>query len=187
LVLIGVVAFSIFQLMPVQYKARFQTMGQDGTSTARLRYWKRGIEMYQDHPVLGIGFSNWQRFYSSHFPGESLRADHQEVAHSTPITVLAEMGTLGFVFFYGIALSTILVNIRTMKILRDVPEDKPWRHIALGLNLGLIGFMVASCFVTEHEFPFLFVQSSLSAALYNIFKDKELVSGRRRVARRAST
>jgi len=168
LLVIAVVGFAIFQFMPDQFKARFQTAGTDGTSQARLKYWKRGLEMYQDHPIFGIGFSNWQRYYSTHYPGESLRADHQEVAHSTPVTVLAEMGSLGFFFFYGMALWTIVINVRTITALKGRDEDKPWRFIAFGLNLGLIGFLVASCFVTEHEFPFLFVQASLSAALYNI-------------------
>ena len=158
--------------MPDQYKARFQTAGTDGTSQARLKYWRRGLDMYQDHPVFGIGFSNWQRYYSLHYPGESLRGDHQEVAHSTPVTVLAEMGSLGFLFFYGMALSTIVTNVRTIKMLKESDEDKLWRFIAFGLNLGLVGFLVASCFVTEHEFPFLFVQSALSAALYGIFFKK---------------
>lgn len=168
LIAIGLVGFAVFHIMPDQYKARFQTAGTDGTSQARLKYWARGIEMYQDHPVFGIGFNNWVNYYSMHYPGESLRgADHQEVAHSTPITVLAEMGTFGFVFFYGIAVSTIRTNMKTMRVAKSLPSQL-WYYQAFALNIGLIGFLTASCFITEHEFPFLFVQSSLSAALYNV-------------------
>ena len=151
--------------------------------------------MYADHPIFGIGFNNWQRFYSLHYPGESLRADHQEVAHSTPVTVAAEMGSLGFFFFYGMALWTIVTNMRTIKALRGAgDEDKLWRFIAIGLNLGLVGFLVASCFVTQHEYPFLFVQASLSAALYNIVgrrpssdpPTRRFRNGRRRARPRAA-
>jgi len=169
LLIISLAGIAIFHLMPDEFKQRFETAGTDSTSQARLRYWARGLDMYRDHPVFGIGFNNWQRYYSSHYPGESLRAGHQEVAHSTPVTVAAEMGSLGFVFFYGMALWTIVTNLRTMKALRGASdEDKLWRFIAFGLNLGLVGFLVASCFVTQHEYPFLFVQASLSAALYNV-------------------
>lgn len=179
LLVIGVVAFSIFHIMPDRYKARFETAGTDGTSQARLRYWKRGLEIYADHPVLGIGFNNWQKYYASHYPGESLRKDHQEVAHSTPITLLAEMGTLGFVFFYGMALTTLLTNLKTMKTLAGREEDRLWSFVAYGLNLGLCGFLISSCFVTQHEFPFLFVQASLTAALYNVVHAKTAQSRRR--------
>jgi O-antigen ligase len=182
LLVIGVVGFAIFHVMPDQYKARFETAGTDGTSQARLKYWKRGVEMYQDHLVFGIGFNNWQQYYATRYPGESLRSDHQEVAHSTPVTVLAEMGTLGFLFFYGIALKTLVTNVKTIKTLRNSADDRLWRYMAYGLNLGLCGFLIASCFITEHEFPFLFVQASLSAALYNVVHPKP-VRGRRRVGR----
>lgn len=168
LFLIGLVGFAIFHVMPDAYKARFETAGTDGTSQARLKYWKRGIQMYQEHPVFGIGFNNWVNYYAMHYPGESLRGEgHQEVAHSTPITVLAEMGTFGFVFFYGIALATIRTNMKTMRVAKTEPSQL-WYYQAFALNIGLIGFLVASCFITEHEFPFLFVQASLSAALYNV-------------------
>lgn len=182
LLFIGVVGFAIFHVMPVEYKARFETAGTDGTSQARLRYWKRGVQMYADHPVLGIGFNNWQRYYATHYPGESLRTGHQEVAHSTPVTVLAEMGTLGFFFFYGMALTTLITNIKTIRLLKgsDDPEDRLWRLCAYGLNLGLCGFLISSCFVTQHEFPFLFVQASMTAALYNVMRPKT-AKGRRRV------
>ena len=85
------------------------------------------------------------------------------------VTVAAEMGSLGLFFFYGMALWTIVTNLRTMKALRGASdEDKLWRFIAFGLNLGLVGFLLGSCFVTQHEYPFLFVQASLSAALFNV-------------------
>lgn len=183
LFLIGIAAFAIFHVMPDQFKARFETAGKDGTSQARLKYWARGLEMYQDHSVLGIGYNNWIRYYSENYPGESLRKDHQEVAHSTPITVLAEMGTLGFVFFYGMALATIVTNIRTMRAVKG-SEEKIWYFLAFGLNVGLIGFLVASSFVTEHEFPFLFVHASLSAALFGICAPRQQTKRRRRIAGR---
>lgn len=165
--LLAIVGFAVLHVMPDEFKARFETIGTDGTSQARLRYWKRGIEIYSEHPVLGIGFNNWVPYYSAHYPGESLRRDHQEVAHSTPITVLAEMGTIGFLFFYGMALWVLLTNITTMRTSRQMGE-RFWHHLAFALNIGLIGFLGASFFVTQHEYPFLFVQTALSAALYNV-------------------
>lgn len=185
LLLIGIAAFAIFHVMPNEYKARFETAGKDGTSQARLKYWRRGWEIYQNHPVLGIGYNNWIRYYSENYPGESLRPDHQEVAHSTPVTVLAEMGTLGFVFFYGMAMATIITNIKTMRAVKD-QQEKLWYFLAFGLNVGLIGFLIASSFVTEHEFPFLFVQASLSAALFGICMPGRHINKRRGMPKRST-
>jgi putative inorganic carbon (HCO3(-)) transporter len=166
---IALVGFAIFQLMPEQYRARFETAGTDGTSKARLHYWGRGIQMFKENPILGIGFNNWQVYYSQRFPGESLRAEHQEVAHSTPVTVLTEMGALGFATFYGMALTILLVNRRTLRILKASDEPIYWQYLCIALSVGLFGFLAASCFVTQHEFPFLFVQACLTASMYNVF------------------
>jgi O-antigen ligase len=160
----------ILQIMPEAYKARFETMGEDGTSQARLRYWTRGMEIFRDHPVIGIGFNNWQSYYAATYPGESLRSTHQEVAHSTPVTLLAEMGVLGFATFYGIALGAFILNWKTARLVRGRPFGPVWSGVANGLSVGLWGFLAASVFVTEHEFPFLFVHAIMSAALYRLVK-----------------
>ncbi len=157
----------IFAVMPEQFRDRFDTIGTDNTSQSRLRYWNRGIDFFIEHPILGIGYNNWVPYYQKYYPGESLRGEHQEVAHSTPITVLAELGILGAIFYYCIAFNTLTVNFRTMKIPCSDMQGF-WDDIPFALNVGLVGFLVASLFLSITFYPFLFIQASLSAALYNI-------------------
>jgi len=174
LFLMTVFAFSLIAVMPQALIDRFDTSGKDNTSLSRLTYWARGIEFFKEHPVLGIGYNNWTAYYLKYHPGESLRSDTQEVAHSTPVTVLAELGILGFIFYYGIALNTISLNIKSMKIANSNAEQI-WKDIAFALNIGLVGFLTASLFLSVTFYPFLFIQASLSAALFNLLtREKQL-------------
>jgi len=170
-----VLTVCLITVIPQASLNRFDTAGTDGTSLARLTYWKRGIEFFKENPVLGIGYNNWGAYYQKYYPGESLRTEHQEVAHSTPITVLAELGLLGFIFYYGIALGTISINLRTIKLSRSNSEWI-WRDIPFALNIGMVGLLAASMFISVTFYPFMFIQASLSAALYNILAKEKLNS-----------
>lgn len=172
ILLMSAFAVCIIAAMPQALLDRFDTAGSDNTSQSRLTYWKRGIEFFDDHLILGIGYSNWVPYYQKYHPGESLRGEQQEVAHSTPITVLAELGILGFIFYYGIVLKTIFLNLRSMKISCSNAE-RIWRDIPFALNIGIVGFLAASVFITVTFYPFLFIQASLSAALYNILSSEK--------------
>lgn len=165
--LMSVFAACFIAITPQELLDRFETSGKDGTSISRLTYWKRGIVFFEEHPLLGIGYNNWVPYYLKYHPGESLRGEKQEVAHSTPITILAELGIFGFVFYYGIAIKTILINVQSIKISNGRTRDI-WRCIPFALNMGLIGFLTASIFITVTFYPFLFIQASLSAAFYNV-------------------
>lgn len=174
--LMAAFAVCLIATMPQAFLDRFDTAGKDGTSLSRLTYWKRGIEFFEEHPVLGIGYNNWAPYYLKYHPGESLRGEKQEVAHSTPVTILAELGILGFIFYYGIALKTISINLHSIKISRSNAE-RIWRDIPFALNIGLVGFLAASIFISVTFYPFLFIQASLSAALYNILSRENRNSG----------
>lgn len=165
--LMSIFAFILIAATPQALLDRFDTAGTDRTSETRLTYWKRGIEFFKEHPILGIGYNNWVPYYQKYPSAEPLLEKMGEVAHSTPVTVLAELGLLGFIFYYGIVLKTIFINLRSIKISRS-NVDGIWRDIPFALNIGLIGFLTASIFLSITFYPFLFIQASLSAALYNI-------------------
>jgi O-antigen ligase len=165
--LITVFAFCFAAAMPQALLDRFDTAGTDKTSQSRLTYWNRGVEFFKEHPILGIGYNNWGAYYLKYHPGESLRGETQEVAHSTPVSVLAELGLLGFIFYYGIVLKTFFINVRSIRISSSNMENI-WRDVPFALNIGLVGFLTTSIFLSITFYPFLFIQASLSAALYNI-------------------
>ncbi len=63
----------------------------EGDLNGRLPIWSKGIEVFADQPIQGVGTS-------SHRVGVGLG----KVAHNTFMSVLVEMGTIGFLLFYAI-------------------------------------------------------------------------------------
>jgi len=165
ILLIAVIGLAIYQLLPDEFIARFYTIGSDTTSVSRLTYWARGIEFWQENPLLGIGYENWVPYYSSRFPGESLRGPIQEVAHSTPITVLAELGSIGFIIYYYF----VFKIYKTCYQLQNNTDSYQVKFLALGLGLGLVAFNIASCFISVAYYPFIWVQAMLVFALKHVY------------------
>jgi hypothetical protein len=90
-----------------------------------------------------------------------------QVAHSVPVTVAAETGTLGLFFYYLVVVMVFLTNVRSARIFRGT--DPPfWRYLALSLNYGLLGFLVTGIFLSTAYYPFLWYQAGLTASLYGI-------------------
>lgn len=176
LMVVAIAAAAIWLIMPAGFKERFETAGEDETSLTRLHYWERGLQIYEQHPVIGIGYENWLTYYAIHYPGETVRWKKAEVAHSTPITILAELGTLGFITYYALVVTIFWTNVRSGRMLQMLTPG-PWPLLPMALNLGLVGFLAASVFLSITYYPFLFFQAGFTAALFCIAK-KEAINAR---------
>jgi putative inorganic carbon (hco3(-)) transporter len=165
LIIMSIIALAAIMIMPDEFRVRFETAGEDETSQTRLHYWTRGMEIFREHPVLGVGYENWIPYFGAHYPGENLRYGRPEVAHSVPVTVASETGALGLFFYYLLIIKMFLLNRRSYR--KFISVDPPfWKYIARALNYGLFGFLAASLFLSITYYPFLWTQAGLSAALY---------------------
>ena len=163
---VGIAAAALFVLMPDEYKARFDTAGTDGTSESRLTYWEYGGRIYADNPVIGVGFNNWAPYTMSRYP-EMFILGRYEVAHSVPVTVAVETGTLGLVTYSWLVLMLFLTNLKSARLFSAT--DPPfWKYFAVSLNVGLAGFLGAGLFLSIVIYPYLWFQAGLTAALYRL-------------------
>ena len=174
LVLIALVGAAGYGLASAEFKDRFVDMEQSGTALARMDFWERGLGFYKEHPVIGVGYNNYQHYYAMRYPGDTNYKGLVMVAHSVPVTIAAETGSLGIIFFSLVVIAVFLTNWRSARIFRGT--DPPfWRYFALSLNYGLIGFLVTGIFVSTAFYPFLWFQAGLSAALYRVAsREREL-------------
>jgi putative inorganic carbon (hco3(-)) transporter len=182
LALVGAVGIILYSLASDEFKQRFETAGTDETSQSRLVYWERGIDFYKQHPVIGIGYENWTAYYAARHPGQALGFGglRYEVAHSVPITVAGETGTVGLIAYYLIILTALVTNLRSARMFRNT-EPPFWRYLALSLNYGLVGFLAAGIFLSIAYYPFLWFQAGLTASLYGIARTEAALNPVRRV------
>jgi putative inorganic carbon (HCO3(-)) transporter len=161
--------------VPNSFKERFQTAGEDDTSLTRITYWKRGLEMANTHPLLGVGYENWVPYYRDNYPpvpGEIVRYSAPgerviEVSHNSFVEVLSQLGYSGLVVFAGLLFSIWYVNWRTRRILASLGDRARFLvHMSYGLDAGVIGFIVAGSFMAVAMNPFVWFQLGMAGALH---------------------
>lgn len=158
----AVLAVVVVVALPEEQKDRFRNMGDDKNSVARLTYWKDGIEILQEHPVLGIGYRNWIPYYREYYNPDG------ELPHNIFIEAGSELGYIGLMAFAALIVGTFVMNHRTRRLAHQIPdpEGRFLGTIAYGFDGALIGFLFAGLFVTILYYPFFWINLSMTVSLY---------------------
>jgi putative inorganic carbon (HCO3(-)) transporter len=170
LVGIALVAGIGYALLPAAQKARFASAGADSTSIQRLNYWKAGLKMIENHPVLGVGYFNFPEVYALQDPNKLWHGTAQ-LPHNIFIQVGTDAGLLGL----GIFLILIYRNLKGARNIRRVCKENPEApgfaaSVAKGLELTTWGFVIAGQFNTVGYYPFLWINLALTVSLANIVR-----------------
>jgi O-antigen ligase len=164
---IAIVAAAVaigWNLLPAEQKERFSAAGSDSTSVQRLLYWKHGLEMIRDHPVLGVGPNNFPPYYEDHWPEDMLMGSTQ-VPHNIFIQVGTDVGVTGLLLFVALIWRSFSISrsVRAMAL-----DDKPFGALANGFLIGLWGFLISGQFVTIAYYPFFWINLAMTVALGSI-------------------
>lgn len=170
LLVAAIVAGTAFAFLPEEQKDRFTSAGKDDTSVQRLLYWQRGLDMLEDHPLLGVGFYNFAPYFQDNYPQDVLRGAAQ-LPHNIFIQVGTDAGLLGL----GVFLALLYRNFRCCREIRRIclsgGRDEAFAsRIALGLIIALWGFVIAGQFVSVAYYPFFWMNLAMSVALLNVVK-----------------
>ncbi len=175
LLVLAVVTPLIWLAIPASQKERFNDIGTDNTSLARIAYWKAGREMAKNHPFLGVGYENWVPYYKSNYAAKSglverlnIRGEPVvEVSHNSFIEVMSQLGYTGLALFCALLGAIWYVNGRTRRVLKQLGErGRFMQHMSLGLDAGVVGFAVAGFFMAVAFYPFLWFQLAMTAGLH---------------------
>lgn len=163
-VLLAAVSFWI--AAPPEWKTRFVSASnyeEDATASSRLDFWKAGVAMCLENPVLGVGIQNFARNY---LHGEGGRLI---VPHSIFIEAAAELGLPGIVILCVLLWTVLRRNRDTRRLARGQPDRVRFiRGMAYALDLSLVGFVVSGAFLTILYFPHLFMILCLTLTLHYI-------------------
>jgi len=143
---IGVILVPLMVLLPVSALRRLRHPGYSDViaEQARTIVWKAGLRMIAQHPIAGVGLHNFKPLVGQYEP------DGEEVislAHNTYIEIAAELGIPGLLAFLGV----LAVSFRSLELSRRKAFAIQATHLAsvlLGLEAGLVSFIVSAFFVT---------------------------------------
>lgn len=148
-------SFSSGAELPSQSKAEGTTVGRlqtdikdDVNARARFLFWGVGVEMFREHPLLGVGANNYEtafpearaRFAERH-PGSPLVSLNEQLlviyAHNEYVQMAAELGAVGLALFMLFASALAYALLRA---LRHPTKALP----ALGAGAGMLAFAISS-------------------------------------------
>lgn len=157
----------VWLILPTEQKSRFAMAGEDESSVTRLTYWKRGMQLANEHPLLGIGYKNWLEVYYQRF-GYTLDPGRRvELPHNIFVEAGSELGYLGLLALLGLLASNFFLNSRTRALARRLGEHGRFSaHIATGLDGAMIGYVITGSFVTVLYYPFQWINLAMTVALY---------------------
>jgi putative inorganic carbon (HCO3(-)) transporter len=116
---------------------------------ARLNLWKTSLAIISDHPLLGIGYGNFNDYVEIYrIPGYYDARGH---AHNDYLNNAVMSGIPGLLAWLGIWVSWFIYTVRTYLKLPFQDDDK---KIVLGTILALSGILLAAlfqCFYTDLE------------------------------------
>jgi probable O-glycosylation ligase (exosortase A-associated) len=183
LLLIAVVSLPVLALVPQSYWNEMKTIQtateNDDTGAQRLYYWNIAWEMFKDHPIVGVGPTNYQ--YNS-FEYES--ADQQakglnvwgRAAHSLYFTLLAELGIVGVV----LVVSLVIFNFRENRAVRRLykalqasgttPPARLQQFYILNVltranDAAMVAYLVTGAFLSVLYYPHFWLQIGIGIAI----------------------
>ena len=155
----------VFALLPEEQMQRFQRAGEDTTSIKRIERWKKGIEMANRYPILGVGINNWPQADREFFGGPG------GLSHNIFIECMSEMGYSGLLVFLLLIFNTFKSNSETRRLaMKDDRENWFVYYMAHGLDGALVGFIVSGSFVTVLYYPYFWINFAMTVALNGIAK-----------------
>ncbi len=102
------------------------------------------VQMFGDHPWLGVGVGNFNERYQDYAArGDLEQRRGGRSAHSLPLEIAAEIGLVGLVAFSAM----VAVAYRRLRSTAVAPRDGPAadeRLMAQGVAVALTGFLTAS-------------------------------------------
>jgi O-antigen ligase len=109
------------------------TSGLNGATSGRASLIANGIRIAKAHPALGVGLGGFEHAYSK----RTHRTPRQSASHNTPVTVAAEQGGVGLVFYFWLLGALLLAAYRRI-------GNRVYGLLALSAGLGLVAIFVHS-------------------------------------------
>jgi probable O-glycosylation ligase (exosortase A-associated) len=153
------------------YLARLETLEdpeEETSALARILYARAAVRMWKDYPLLGVGFgtNNQMALWDQYSDQASVSVP--QVVHNTYLQMLVDSGAPALLIYTTLFFGTIIwlgVNVRKTRKTHPGLEVYP-----MALQTALIGFAVASTFLSQVRFDFLYMLLMSAAAWMEVQK-----------------
>ncbi|WP_339134460.1 MAG: O-antigen ligase family protein [Candidatus Electrothrix sp. GW3-4] len=173
--------------MPAKFTNRLKELGKflpgassadvasDASFSGRLSENISAIQMFNDHPVRGVGLGNYEHYYQSYAQYLGLDSRREvRAAHSLYLENISELGVLGLCWLLGLQWLTFTGLFQADKNFRAAgkPEDA---YICYAIEATIIGFLVTGIFTHLAHPRFFWMLYGIALSVPNVAR-KELAA-----------
>jgi O-Antigen ligase len=121
------------------------TKTEDPSLSGRTAFLHIGLQMWRDHPLLGVGYGNYAVRYPEYNRRVGTNPALGHTAHNFPVEVAAETGAVGLALWLFLAASALgaLLTVRR----QATSSSKELKAMVDVLAIALIGYLVTSLFI----------------------------------------
>jgi O-antigen ligase len=115
--LLGTLVVGAILISSPELRGRFESLTQprtDGSSTARVDIWRANIEMFKDHPVLGVGYGVNEDLITEYYERLGITQQDGGHAHNNFIQFLSGTGLLGFLSYMVFSIFALILTHRSI-------------------------------------------------------------------------
>jgi hypothetical protein len=134
----------------VEYAISLNKLKLDASALGRVVSWMRGLEVFADHWLIGVGFNTFgfvQRYY-----GVPIRARDAFGMDGGLLFIAVMTGVVGVALY---TFMVLLVLRRCRSVWRDRERAAEDRGLAVGVAAATVALLVHSVFLNSLLFPFL--------------------------------
>ena len=167
LAVIAVLSGPALYLVSGQYVDRIKSIGEyksDDSVQIRFQVWRAAISMVAGRPLFGVGTGNFANAYGAYrAPGD---LSSYTSPHNVFVQVIAELGMVGITAYLLFIAAIFWINKKSRQILRKVNGARTLINLTHGVDVALVGYIVAGQFITATYYPHLFQFSAWASAIY---------------------
>ncbi len=166
------VVMGTYLVLPEANKERLQSAlhwQADETSRIRIELWKAGWNMFEAHPLLGVGVRNFALAYQQEYAPYTTLHPSFWAPHSIYVQALSETGLAGSLPLFVVWPLFLRLNARTRKHLQTLGlgDRRSFEYrLSQGLDLALVGYLVSGAFLTVLYYPHLWFLLGMTVGLH---------------------
>jgi O-antigen ligase len=170
---IGALAVTYFALLAPPAQLARVTSFDDGGGTGRPDLWAVSIEMFRDHPYVGLGAGNFVDVEPRYATRDidlrrvDLVVDTPKGAHNTYLHTLTELGLVGMGLLATVLASCLLVCFGAARTLERSGELE-FGLLARAIVIGILGMLAAFTFISAAHNEQLWLLLGVAVAVTNL-------------------
>ncbi|MCW2949033.1 MAG: O-antigen polymerase [Thermoleophilia bacterium] len=141
----------------------------DHDSSGRTELWTVAVREMRAEPLHGVGLGNYpvrSRYFVDGLANQDLFLRDARTTHSTPLELLAELGIVGLLLYYGFIVGCLAAGVRAIRLARTLGESQ-LSAAARGMVAGIIAAVAATLFLSNQYQELTWVLCGACIAAYS--------------------